>query len=73
MKISASNVLSGTVTGIESDDKSAYVSVDIGGDQIVTAAITLESVNMLELELGKQVFAVVNAWDVMIGTHHHTR
>lgn len=73
MKISASNALIGTVTDIKKDEKSAYVSVDIGGKQTVTAAITLDSLKMLEIEKGKEVFAIVNAWDVMIGTHHQQR
>ena len=40
--------------------------IDIGG-HIVTAAITNESVEELELAAGKTAYAVIKASDVMVG------
>ena len=43
----------------------AHVKIDIGG-QVVTAAITNESVDALALANGKAAYAVIKASDVMI-------
>jgi molybdopterin-binding protein len=42
------------------------VKIDVGG-QIITAAITNESVDELKLAAGQAAYAVVKASDVMIG------
>jgi molybdopterin-binding protein len=44
----------------------AHVKVDIGG-QMITAAITNESVEELKLTPGQPGYAVIKASDVMIG------
>ena len=43
------------------------MKIDIGGGVIVTSAITRTSVEELKLEVGKQVYAIVKASDVMVG------
>lgn len=67
MKISARNVLKGTVTEIVKGATTSHVRIDIGGGTIVTASITNEAVVDLKLERGKQAYAVVKASDVMVG------
>ncbi|MBZ9741745.1 MULTISPECIES: molybdopterin-binding protein [unclassified Mesorhizobium] len=67
MKISARNVLKGTITEIVKGATTSHVRIDIGGGTIVTASITNEAVADLELEKGKQAYAVVKASDVMVG------
>lgn len=67
MKISARNVLKGTITEIVKGAATSRVRIDIGG-AIVTASITNEAVADLKLEKGKQTYAVVKAPDVMVGT-----
>ena len=67
MKISARNILKGTITEIVKGATTSHVRIDIGGGAIVTASITNEAVADLKLEKGKQAYAVVKASDVMLG------
>ncbi|RWC85247.1 MAG: transporter [Mesorhizobium sp.] len=67
MKISARNVLKGTITEIVKGATTSHVRIDIGGSTIVTASITNEAVADLKLEKGKQAYAVVKASDVIVG------
>ncbi|RUX98978.1 molybdopterin-binding protein, partial [Mesorhizobium sp. M7A.F.Ca.CA.004.04.1.1] len=61
MKISARNVLKGTIAEIVKGATTSHVRIDIGGGAIVTASITNEAVADLKLEKGKQAYAVVKA------------
>ena len=65
MKISARNQLKGKITEVKKGTTTAHVKIDIGG-AIVTAAITNDSVDALQLAVGKTAYAVVKASDVMI-------
>ncbi|TPL95557.1 molybdopterin-binding protein [Mesorhizobium sp. B2-3-12] len=67
MKISARNVLKGTITEIVKGATTSHVRIDIGGGTVVTASITNEAVADLKLKKGKQAYAVVKASDVMVG------
>lgn len=66
MKLSARNVLAGTVTEIVTGVVTSHVRLDIGGG-IVTASITNEAVKELGLAVGSKASAVIKASDVMIG------
>ncbi|EEW25280.1 TOBE domain-containing protein [Rhodobacter ferrooxidans] len=66
MKLSARNVLPGTVTEIVTGTVTSHVRISVGGT-IVTAAITNEAVKELGLKVGEAAYAVVKASDVMIG------
>jgi molybdopterin-binding protein len=66
MKISARNVLKGTVVDVQKGATTAHVRIDVGGT-IVTASITNESVDELKLAKGKTAFAVIKASSVMVG------
>ena len=66
MKISARNMLKGTVVDIRKGQVAAQVQVDIGGGNIVTSTITADSADRLGLENGKSVTVVVKASDVMV-------
>lgn len=70
MKLSARNQLKGTVVDIQEGVVTATVAIDIGGGNIITSSITLASVKNLGLEVGKEVFAVVKASNVMVGVEH---
>ena len=72
MKISARNVISGSVAEIREGVVTAHVKVDIGG-QLITSSITMDSVRELGLAVGKSVYVVVKASDVMLGVEHHER
>jgi molybdopterin-binding protein len=66
MKLSARNRLRGTIVDVKKGTTTSHVRIDVGG-QIVTAAITNESVDELELVTGQTVYAVIKASDVMVG------
>ncbi len=65
MKISARNVLRGTVVEVVRGATTAHVRLDVGG-AVVTAAITNEAVDELGLKEGMAASAVVKASDVMV-------
>ncbi|MET2826128.1 TOBE domain-containing protein [Mesorhizobium shangrilense] len=67
MKISARNILRGTIVEIVKGATTSHVRIDIGGGAVVTSSITNEAVADLKLEKGKQAYAVVKASDVMVG------
>ncbi len=66
VKISARNVLKGTIVEIKKGATTAHVRIDVKG-AIVTASITNESVDDLKLVNGKSVYAVIKSTDVMVG------
>ena len=66
MKISARNVIKGTVVEVVKGATTSHVRIDIG-NAIITSAITNEAVDELKLAKGKTAYAVVKASDVMVG------
>jgi molybdopterin-binding protein len=66
MRISARNRLRGRVVGIDRGATTAHVRIDVNG-AVVTAAITNEAVDELQLKVGDDAYAVVKASDVMVG------
>lgn len=67
MKLSARNQLKGTIVEVKKGTTTAHVRIDIGG-QVITAAITNESVDELGLKKGGNAYAVIKASSVMIAT-----
>ena len=70
MKISARNRLKGIITGIKEGAVNGIVTIDIGAGNIVTATISMDSIKELELEVGKEAFAIIKATSVMVGVCH---
>ncbi|AWN38428.1 TOBE domain-containing protein [Methylobacterium radiodurans] len=66
MKISARNVLKGKVVSVEKGATTAHVKIEIAPGQVVTSAITNDSVEALQLAVGSDAYAVVKASDVMV-------
>ncbi len=66
MKLSARNRLKGKIVEVKKGTTTAHVKIDIGG-QVVTAAITNDSVDELKLASGQTAYAVIKASDVMVG------
>ena len=66
MKLSARNQLSGTVTNVELGAVMAEVTVDVDGQQIVSA-ITRASAERLGLAGGQPVTVFIKATEVMLG------
>jgi molybdate transport system regulatory protein len=65
MKISARNIFDGKIVEIKKGATTAHVMIDVKG-QIVTAAITDESVDDLGLKVGEAVKAVIKSSDVLV-------
>jgi molybdopterin-binding protein len=67
MKLSARNVIGGTIVEVRKGQTTAHVRIDIGG-QVITASITNEAVDEMKLANGQKAHAVIKASDVMIAT-----
>jgi molybdopterin-binding protein len=65
MKLSARNVLKGTVVEVTKGATTAHVKIDIGGT-IITASITNEAVDDLKLKKGLAASAVIKSSDVIV-------
>jgi molybdopterin-binding protein len=68
MKISARNILKGKVKRIVPGAVNTEVVVELPGGVEVVSIITKSSAEGLGLAVGKQVYAVVKASNVMIAT-----
>lgn len=66
MKLSARNVLKGTIVDVTKGQTTAHVRIDIGGGSIVTSSITNQAVDELKLAKGQTAYAVIKASDVMV-------
>lgn len=67
MKISARNQIKGKVIKVEKGAVNAIVKLDIGGGNIISATVSLESVKELGIKEGKKAVAIIKATSVMIG------
>jgi molybdopterin-binding protein len=67
MKISARNVLKGTVKEVTPGAVNTEVKVELPGGAVVTSIITKASADSLGLAEGKDVYAIIKASNVMIG------
>lgn len=67
MKLSARNQLKGKIINIQEGAVNSIVTLDIGGGNIITSTISCNAVKELELEVGKDAYAVIKATSVMIG------
>jgi len=65
MKISARNVLDGVVKDVKKGATTAHVLIDVKG-LVVTASITNESVDELDLKAGAKVKAIIKSSDVIV-------
>lgn len=67
MKISARNVLPGTVTAITKGAVNAEIILSLRGGETIVAVITNPSVDRLGLQAGTEASAIIKATDVMVG------
>ena len=65
MRISARNILKGTVKSIKPGVVNTEVVIDIGGTEVV-AIITKASAEDLGLQEGREAYAVIKASSVMV-------
>ena len=67
MKLSARNVLKGTVIKVTKGAVNAEVDIKLKGGDVVVSIITMGSLKTLGIKKGKKVWAVVKASNVMVG------
>jgi len=65
MKLSARNILKGKIVDVVKGAATSHVRIDIGG-AVVTASITNEAVDELQLKKGMAASAVIKSSDVMV-------
>ncbi|MEV6738496.1 TOBE domain-containing protein [Streptomyces sp. NPDC051104] len=68
MNLSIRNQIPGTVTSVTPGEVMAAVKVRLNGGQDVTAAVTAEAVNELDLAPGASVYALVKSTEVALAT-----
>ncbi|MGZ3639318.1 MAG: TOBE domain-containing protein [Ktedonobacterales bacterium] len=66
MELSARNQLNGTVKEVKLGTIMAEVTVDIGGQEVVSA-ITRSSVERLNLQTGDRVTVIIKSTEVILG------
>lgn len=72
MKISARNQLKGKVTAVQKGNVTAIIKIKVETPAIVTALITRESTEELNIKVGDEVEAIVKATEVMIAKQAET-
>jgi molybdopterin-binding protein len=60
------NVVPGTIKDVKKGTTTRHVLLDIGGGKVITASVTNEAVEELQLAAGKKASAVIKASDVMV-------
>jgi len=66
LKISARNRLKGIVRAVEKGEVASKVKIEIGAPTVITALISREAVEQLDIRPGDSVEAVIKATEVMI-------
>ncbi len=67
MKISARNQLKGKIESIKEGAVNAFVVIDIGGGNKISATISINALKELDLKAGKDAYAIIKATSVMVG------
>ena len=67
MKLSARNQLDGVITEIRKGAVTTIVKIEVRNPAIVSATITNEAVEDLDLRVGTQAVAIIKASDVIVG------
>lgn len=65
--MSARNMLKGKVEGVEAGAVMANVKIKIEAPDIITAIITKDSVQDLDIKVGDAVVAIIKSTEVMVG------
>jgi molybdate transport system regulatory protein len=66
LRTSARNKLAGTVVGLERGAVNDEVRLDIGGGKVLTATVTHESAEALEIAVGARLLALIKASHVIL-------
>ena len=68
MKISARNMLKGKIEAIKPGAVNTEITIKLNGGDVITSIITKDSAERLGLAVGKEVYGVIKASNVMIAT-----
>ncbi|MFO1435265.1 MAG: TOBE domain-containing protein [Gammaproteobacteria bacterium] len=68
MKISARNVLQGTVKTVKHGEVNSEVTVKLAGGAELVSMITKASAKHLGIKKGKKVVAIIKASNIILGT-----
>jgi molybdopterin-binding protein len=68
MKLSARNQLKGTIVKVEEGLITSKVVLDLGNGNTISAIISKDAIEDLELQPGQKAFAVIKSTEVIIGT-----
>ncbi|HXW70286.1 MAG TPA: TOBE domain-containing protein [Methylocella sp.] len=66
MRISARNVLEGTIKEVRKGATTAHIVIELRSGDVMTSSVANEAVDALGLAEGIKVFAVIKASDVMV-------
>ncbi len=69
MKLSARNNLKGVVKSIEEGLITSKVVIDLGNGNQVVSIISKDAIADLDLEVGKEAYAIVKSTEVIIGVN----
>lgn len=67
MKLSARNILKGTVVQINKGAVNTEVIIELPGGEKLVSVITNTSVENLGLQAGKQAYAIIKASNILVG------
>jgi len=67
MKLSARNQIAGTIKSVKPGATTTHVTIEVSPTVTITASITNEASDELQLKPGMKAFAVIKASDVMVG------
>jgi molybdopterin-binding protein len=67
MKISARNILKGVVKQVEKGTIMSKVKIEVSAPTTITALISREAVEELNLKAGDKVEAIIKATEVIVG------
>jgi molybdopterin-binding protein len=70
MKLSARNQIAGTIKTVKPGATTTHVTIEVSPTVLITASITNEAAEELELKPGLQAIAVIKASDVMVGVNN---
>ncbi len=70
MKISARNQLKGRIVSLKPGTVNTEVIIELPGGNQVVSMITRDSAIALDLSVGREVYAVIKASNVMVAVDH---
>ena len=68
MKLSARNQLKGKIIKVDEGLITSKVMIDLGNDNIISAIISKDAIEDLNLKPGDDAYAIIKSTEVIIGT-----